>query len=158
MENYYVITKTKPGNVYFELHPISNADLKRMIKLTDKMPSTRLPKDWALGIFLDGEVFSLYKKGYISFGDKSSEIKKAAIDEGVYFGTEEELAVINATDKTKEILDALKNSKRSAIIDFINKDPQTVALIAREHLEELSTGVVGLVEEKLKVQIKVDEI
>lgn len=159
MENYYVITKSRPGNVYIELHPISNASQQRIIKLTDQMPSTRLPKDWALGVFLDANVFELYKKGYFTFGNKTDEIKAAAIEEGVFFGDEEELAAISDVgDKGKKILTVLKGGKRTEIIDIIKADPEAVVMVARDNVNDLTTGVINLIEEQLKVQIRIDEI
>ena len=155
MENYYVLTKTRPGDLYITLRPISDTNQMRIIKLTSQMPSTRLPKDWALGVFLDAKVFTFYQKGYFSFGDKTDEIVKAAIDAGVYFGKE-----VDIKDNSKnqdEVLKILKEGKRMSIVDYIKKDPELVAMVARQNIDSLTTAVVGLVEQQLGIQLTVDE-
>lgn len=153
MENYYVLTKTRPGDLYITLRPISDTNQMRIIKLTSQMPSTRLPKDWALGVFLDAKVFTFYQKGYFSFGDKTDEIVKAAVDAGVYFGDKE---IKDNSNRQNEVLKALKEGKRTEIIAFIKKDPELVALVTRANIGELTTNVVSLVEDQLKIQLTID--
>ena len=153
MENYYVLTKTRPGDLYITLRPISDTNQMRIIKLTSQMPSTRLPKDWALGVFLDAKVFTFYQKGYFSFGDKTEEIVKAAVDAGVYFGDKE---IKDNSNRQDEVLKVLKEGKRTEIIAFIKKDPELVALVTRAHIGELTTNVVGLVEDQLGIQLTID--
>jgi hypothetical protein len=153
MENYYVLTKTRPGDLYITLRPISDTNQMRIIKLTSQMPSTRLPKDWALGVFLDAKVFTFYQKGYFSFGDKTDEIVKAAVDAGVYFGDKE---IKDNSNRQNEVLKVLKEGKRTEIIAFIKKDPELVALVTRANIGELTTNVVGLVEDQLGIQLTID--
>lgn len=153
MENYYVLTKTRPGDLYITLRPISDTNQMRVIKLTSQMPSTRLPKDWALGVFLDADVFAFYQKGYFTFGNKTDELIKAAVESGVYFGDEE---IKDHSDKQDKVLKALKDEKRTEIISFIKQDPELVAMVARENVGELKTNVVRLVEDQLGIQLQVD--
>lgn len=156
---YYVITKTRPGNVFFSLSPIDNSSQTRIIKLTDHMPSTRLPREWALGVFTNDSVFTMYEKGYFSFGDKSAAIKNAAVEEGVYFGTDSENFVIKDNiGNDAKILETLKNSKsRSEIVDLAKKYPEDVVLIARDNVDDLPTGTIKTIEDTLKVQILVED-
>lgn len=156
---YYVITKTRPGNVFFALSPIDNSSQTRIIKLTDNMPSTRLPREWALGVFTDSSIFTMYEKGYFSFGDKSADIKKAAIEEGVYFGMDgDEFVVQDNTGNDAKILETLKNSKsRTAIVELAKQYPEDVVLIARDNVDDLPTGTIKTIEDTLKVQILVED-
>ena len=156
MENYFVITKTRPGSVYFTLHPVSNTTQTRVIKLTPQLPSTRLPKDWALGVFLDANVFRLYEKGYFTFGNQTEEIKKAAVTEGVYFGND----LSNIKDNSNaeaDCLKVLKGNSRQLLIDFIKKDRELVAMVARDHINELTQGTISTIEKELGIQLTVDE-
>lgn len=160
MDDYYVITKTAPGDIYLSVSPISNTGLSRIIVLDEKRPSARLPKDWALGIFLDPGTFSIFEKGYFTF-DKLDEIVQLAIAEKVYFG--EELAFEpGKVDYTEEILTVLKGGKRTEILALIEnyKTPDKMKIllsIAGEYSGDLSTSVVSLLEKELNTQIQIDE-
>ena len=154
-QSYFVITKTVPGTVIFDLSPITNTEQHRTIKLTEKMPSTRLPKDWALGVFLKVEVFDMYKKGIFTF-DNPEEVTKLAIEEQVYFGDKLEFEP-RKKDYLDKILVTLKQAQKNAILEYIKSDRDLVLAIAQEHLDELSNGTISLIEKETGKQIRIEE-
>jgi len=154
-QSYFVITKTVPGTVIFDLSPITNTEQHRIIKLTEKMPSTRLPKDWALGVFLKVEVFDMYKKGIFTF-DNPDEVTKLAIEEQVYFGDKLEFTP-RSKDYLDKILTVLKQAQKNQILEYLAKDRDLVLSIAQEHLDELSNGTISLIEKETGKQIRIEE-
>ena len=113
----FTIKKTVPGSVLFTLSPISNQALKKEIYLTGRMPQQTLPLDWALGIFLDNDVYSMYKNGIFTFTDNNS-ILQAARESGIYFDEALDFAPAGE-DNTPKILKVLKGGVRSEIFKAI---------------------------------------
>lgn len=153
--NYFVITKTVPGNVVFRISPITNSEQYRVIELTEKMPSTRLPKDWALGVFLDQSLFNMFKKGIFTFDDVKA-VTQLAIQEQVYFGEELEFEPRPVT-YVKDVLGILKSGKRTEILAALKEDQDHVLTVATEHINELTGGVVSLLEKESGRQLRIDE-
>ena len=90
-KDYFILTKTIPGQVYFDLSPIDNSDQHRVIRLTNEAPTARLPKNWALGVFLNPTAFKMFEKGLFTFNDLDTVLQLAQ-DEQVYFGEELDFA------------------------------------------------------------------
>lgn len=147
--------KTVPGNVIVILHPFSNPELKKVVRLTHRNPTQNLPLDWALGIFADDESYLLYKKGIITF-DKNEELVKAAYEEGAYF--DDKLDFLPAErDADEKIYEILKSGRRQSILDAIEKyGVNTVKLVAIEKLDTLPQGIVTMLEGIFKVQLVID--
>ena len=155
MSKNYVLTKTTPNEVLFNLHPISNMGLTRRIYLTKSNPKVALPEDWALGVFQDEGVYAMYKQGYFTFDDNES-IVKAAYENGVYF--DEKLDFEPASvQRDSEILDALRKGNRAEIIALAEKYGNSLVQdVAIANLGELSQAVIKMLENILKVQLVVD--
>ena len=151
----FKLKKVTPKDVIFVLHPLSNPSLSRTISLTDRNPYQMLPLDWALGIFSDDGNYSLYKRGYITF-DKNQELVKEAYNAGAYFSDVLEFEP-SEEEQPDKILDILKAGNRSAIekaIKDYNRD--VVKSVAMEHVNDLSMGVVGMLENIFKCQLVID--
>ena len=152
----YTLIKVTPNTILFNLHPISNFGLTRRIVLNNNTKKVALPQDWALGIFQDDALYNMYKAGYFTFDDNES-IVKAAFEAGVYF--DEKLDFTPApVDKSTNILDLLKKGARIDLTNAINTyGKDEVRDVAVVHLNELSTGVVAMLEGLLHTQLTVDE-
>lgn len=155
-QKYYTLIKVTPNDVLFDLHPISNIGLTRRIYLDKNKTKQPLPLDWALGVFQDDGVYSLYKQGAFTFDDNEG-IAKDAFEAGVYF--DEKLDFTPAkVDDTKEILATLKAGNRANIIKIISeKGKEKVRDVAAIHVQELTQGVVSMLENLLGVQLVLDE-
>lgn len=151
----FTIKKTVPGSVLFTLSPISNQTLKKEIYLTSRMPQQVLPLDWALGIFLDNSIYSLYKQGIFTFNDNEG-IVKAAIEAGVYFDETLDFTPVKE-DVTPKILKVLKSGVRADILKVI-KDygDDLVKNVVIQHANDLTTGVIGMLENHWHIQLTMD--
>lgn len=158
MDNkYFIVTKTIPGEVYFELSPIDNSEQHRIINLTEAAPTVRLPHNWALGIFLNPIAFKMFQRGLFTFNDVDAAVK-AAYEEQVYFGEELDFAPVKV-EINKEVLEALKSGKKNEIMKYLasDTDKSRVLTVAHDHINELTQGVISLLEKELGVQLIVDE-
>ena len=144
----YTIIKTTPGNVLFFLSPLDNPSLRKEIYLTDRHPRQAVPQNFALDVFYDSGVFSLYKSGKFTF-DKNEEIKKVAIDNGTYFETDYDKFVPATASKEQDILKVLKSGRRADIIKAIQTNgKEEVTAVAFSHRGELTDAVIHMLESK----------
>lgn len=154
-QKVFKIKKTTPGNVLFILHPISNPMLTKEIYLTDRRPFQFLPMDWALGIFMDDGNYRLYKKGMFTF-ENNDELVKAAYEAGVYFDEKLDFTPVKE-DNDKEILAILKSGNRASIDKAIKDFGRDLIIkVAASNVDNISTGVVRMLESLLKVQLVID--
>ena len=154
-QKVFKIKKTTPGNVLFILHPISNPMLTKEIYLTDRRPFQFLPMDWALGIFMDDGNYRLYKKGMFTF-ENNDELVKAAYEAGVYFDEHLDFVPVKE-DNEKEILAILKSGNRASIDKAIKDFGRDLIIkVAASNVDNISTGVVRMLESLLKVQLVID--
>jgi len=153
---YFILTKVTPHDVLFDLHPISNVGLTRRIFLNDKKTQQSLPLDWALGIFQDDGLYSMYKQGIFTFNDNDGIVKEA-FAHGVYF--DDKLDFVPAKpDDSMEILTALKAGNRANIMKMIDeKGKDKIRDIASLNVNDLSQGVVSMLENILNTQLVLDE-
>ena len=153
-KNSFILKKTTAGEVFTRVSPMSNPSISRVIHLTDRLPQQVLPLDWALGFIIDQGNYSLYKKGYVTFDD-NEELAKAAVAAGVWFDTFDFTPAEN--DKVNIILSTLKEGNRAKITDAISKyGKDEVVNVATYHVEELTTAVVSMLENLLKIQLVID--
>lgn len=151
----FVLKKTVPGSVLFTLSPMSNQALKKEIYLTSRMPQQVLPLDWALGIFLDNSLYSMYKKGIISFSDNRA-IVQAAREAGVYFDEALDFAPVTE-DRTPKILGILKSGVRTEILNAIKTyGDELVKSVVVKYANELTTGVISMLENHWHIQLTMD--
>ena len=151
----FKITKTKPGNVLFLLHPVSNPELKKVVHLTGRRPSLSLPLDWALGVFLDDGIYNMYREGYFTFSD-NNELARLAYEHGVCF--DDKLDFTPAQEgNIKLILDGLKLGQMAKINALCNQyGDDAVKEVAISNVDQIPTGVITFLEKKFNVQLIID--
>ena len=150
----FILKKTTVGEVFTKVSPMSNPTVSRIIHLTDRVPQQVLPLDWALGFIIDQGNYSLYKKGYVTF-DNNDALAKAAVDAGVWFDTFDFTPV--ESDKVNIILSTLKSGNRTKILEVVEKyGKDEVATVASRNIDELTTAVVAMLENVLKIQLIID--
>lgn len=154
INNSFILKKTTAGEVFTKVSPMSNPTVSRIIHLTDRVPQQVLPLDWALGFIIDQGNYSLYKKGYVTF-DNNDALAKAAVDAGVWFDTFDFTPV--ESDKVNIILSTLKSGNRTKILEVVEKyGKDEVATVASRNIDELTTAVVAMLENVLKIQLIID--
>lgn len=152
---FFKMVKTVPGDVIMVLHPFSNPEQSKVVKLTNRNPFQNLPLDWALGIFMDNYNYALYKKKIFTF-ENNDALVKAAYEAGAYFADQLDFEPAKK-DETPEILGILKSGNRAKITSAITTyGEKAVRDVAIAYASELTTGVVGLLENLLKVQLVLD--
>lgn len=144
----FTIIKTTPGNVLFYLSPVDNPNIRREIYLTDRHPRQAVPQAFALDVFYDDGVFSLYRSGKFTF-DNNDLVKKIAIDSGTYF--ESDYDKFNPAPATKEadLIKILRSGRRTdiqAAIKQYGKDEVTA--VAFSHRGQLTDAVIHRLESK----------
>lgn len=156
-KDYFILTKTIPGQIYFDLSPIDNSDQHRVIKLTNEAPTARLPKNWALGVFLNPTAFKMFEKGLFTFNELDT-VMQLAQDEQVYFGEELDFAPAPLSIE-KDILEALLSGKKDQINAFMttSTDKQRVLTVANDNIQQLTKGVISFLEKELGVQLVIDD-
>ena len=151
----FTIIKTVPGTVLFSIHPISNPSLTRIIILSDKNPKQALPVDWAMGIFADPGLYTLYQDKKFTF-DNNENAVKTAFEMGVYFDDKLDFTPAQP-DRTDAIFATLSGGNRAAIMGIIESDGlDAVKNVAITRANELTTGVVKMLEQIFKIQLTVD--
>ncbi len=151
----FTIKKTVPGSVLFILSPLSNQALKKEVYLTERMPQQVLPLDWALGIFLDNNIYGMYKKGIFTFNDNKG-IVQAAREAGVYFDEVLDFEPVQ-DDITPKILKVLKSGVRGDILKTIKEyGDDLVKNVVIQYANDLTTGVVQMLENHWNIQLTMD--
>jgi len=153
---YYTLIKVTPNDVLFNLHPVSNISLTRRIVLNKDKTKQPLPLDWALGVFQDDGLYNMYKQGIFTFDDNDG-IAKDAFEAGVYF--DDKLEFTPAKPETSnEILVVLKSGNRANINKVIEKyGKEAIKEVAALHVNDLTQGVIGMLENVLNVQLVLDQ-
>lgn len=151
----FTLKKTVPGSVLFTLSPMSNQSLKKEIYLTSRMPQQVLPLDWALGIFLDNSLYSMYKQGIFTFNDNAGVVQ-AAREAGVYFDEALDFTPVTE-DVTPKILKVLKSGVRADILKATKEyGDDLVKNVVIQYANDLTTGVISMLENHWHVQLTMD--
>lgn len=151
----FKITKTTPGTVIFRLSPASNNTISRLVTLTDRNPHQVLPLDWALGIFLDNGIYSLYKRGAFTCNDNNGLVL-AAYEAGVYFDDKLDFEP-TTVGYEKEIYEILKEGTRAKILDAVKKyGDEKVRNVAIARVGDLTQSVVQMLENMFHFQLTID--
>ena len=149
------LRKVVPNDLIIRVYQYDNPQINRFIKMTDRNPYQMLPWQWALSIFMDEGNYNLYKKGYITF-DKNDELVKLAYEMGAYFDDKLDFTPARE-DNENVVVSVLKAGNRSNIMNAIQKYGRSfVQHVAVTHRDELSAGVVSMLESILQVQLFVD--
>lgn len=149
---YYDIVKLCKGGLALRLPTFDSSAIEKRIDFQYNTPKIRVPRAYALGIFVDSTLERMYKEGYfrVEPADKF----------------EQEVAEIfyPVTNKSKiytqpDILGLLKSGNRVKIRELIeqnsvNKD--NIIITAREHIGELSNSMIRDLEKLLSVELEVE--
>ncbi len=151
----FKITKTIPGDVLFGISPISNPNFSKEVYLTDRMPFANLPLDWALGVFLDDGLYTMYKKGCFTFDDNESLVTEA-IAAGVYFDEVLDFTPASVED-VDNIFKVLQEGNRPNILKVIDQYGQEkVEAVAIKNAGKLTANVISMLEKLWNIQLIMD--
>lgn len=153
----FVLIKTTPNDVLFTIASVENPAATREIYLTKQHARQPLPADWALNIIANPSLYSMYKKGLITFDDNEALIK-LAYERGYLF--DESLEFTPASPKDSDtILAVLKAGNKSKIEECIKQfGKDKVEAVAIAHLQELTQNVIITLEKLFGVQLIMDNV
>lgn len=152
---FYDIIKLCRGGLVLNLPSYDSSLPNRRVDFNYNTEKIRVPRTFALGIFIDGTLERLYKEGY--FKIEPSAVFTREVSEIFY--------PIDKSEMTPEISDAqifeaLKKGNRVAVKDYLTQHESIrdrVLTIARANVGDLSTSMVKFIEETLNVSIVVED-
>ncbi len=154
-KTHFRMSKTIPGDVVIVLHSITNPNLERVVRLTQRNPHQNLPLDWALSVFIDNGLYHMYKEGIFTFDDNDLLVK-LAYEKGVYFGEELDFTP-SKVDYSEVIFAILSSGNRASIKKAIEEHgKEKVQKVAAIRANDLTQGVIQLLESMLGIQLVLD--
>ena len=152
MANSYEIIKNTKGGLTLTIPSYDSSVGDRVFDIPYNQKSVRVPRVYALGIFVNPTLQRMYEQGYFSVEPrKEFEADVAELNAS----TERPVKVVD--DST--IVEALKRGNRVKIKEImsqgvVNKDK--VIILARENIGDISMSMIEFLEKLLGVELKVD--
>lgn len=149
---FYDIVKLCKGGLALDLPAFDASSNNRQIMLDWNVSKVRVPRQFALGIFIDGTLTRMYEQGYFRV-EPAAQFEKEV--ESIYYPVEEKVEII----EDSVIINALSKGDRVKIKTIINSgevNRQKVISIARENVNNISTSMVRDIEKILGVELIVE--
>lgn len=150
---FYDIVRTVSGSLCLNLPSYDSTAPNRKVSIPYNVEKVRVPRIFALGIFVDGTLEKMYKEGYFRVEPaKQFEAEVAAI----FFPVEDKAPTITE----KEALDLLIKGNRVRVRELLANNAaahQIILTVATEHLGEIPTSMVADLEKMLGVELRIDE-
>ena len=150
---FYDLIKNCKGGLVLNLPAFDSSSINRRVEFKWNVDKIRVPRVYALGIFVDGTLERMYKEGM--FRVEPANIFEKEVAE-IFFPVENKAEVID-TEKLKEYL--LKGN-RTKIKELITNNPvarDNIILLVRENIGDLSTSMIKDLEKILAVELVVDD-
>lgn len=150
---FYDLIKNCKGGLVLNLPAFDSSSINRRVEFKWNVDKIRVPRVYALGIFVDGTLERMYKEGM--FRVEPANIFEKEVAE-IFFPVENKAEVIN-TEKLKEYL--LKGN-RTKIKELITNNPvarDNIILLVRENIGDLSTSMIKDLEKILDVELVVED-
>lgn len=123
-----------------------------------KTPRIGVPANYALSYFIDAGVEAMFKANYCEVEDMPGLVKLAK-EKGYIDPSEEEVAILNAPKRDKNMLFAIIQGGNQAKLEelFKSADRERALELVQEKKDELSTGTISKIEKILGVAIAEEE-
>ena len=147
----YDIVKLCKGGLVLNLPAYDSSAINRRVEIPNGTNKVRVPRTFALGVFVDPTLDQMYKDGYFTIEPKAEYEKEVA---SIFAPVEETVAI--ATDE--EILKALKSGNRVKVRGWLDTtvNKEKVIVLARENIGDISTSMIADLEKALGVELVVD--
>ena len=150
--SFYEIVKLCKGGLTLNMPAFDASTQNRVVSIDWNVQKIRVPRQYALGIFVDGTLQKMYENGYFTVEPAAVFQKEVA---EIFYPVENKVNV--ASDD--EIMRALTKGDRVAVKKIVesgvvNKDK--VIVLARENIGSLSTSMIRDLEKYLSVELIVD--
>lgn len=150
--NFYDVVKLCKGGLVLDLPAFDSSAINRVISFKHDVEKIRVPRIYALGVFVDPTLEQMYKEGY--FRIEPARVFEKEVSE-IFFPVENKVAVI----ETSVILDALKKGNRQKIKEWLNSgtvNKDNIITIAREHIGDLTSSMIKDLEKILGIELEVE--
>lgn len=149
---YYDIVKLCKGGLALRLPTFDSSAIDRRIDFQYNTQKIRVPRAYALGIFVDSTLERMYKEGYFRV-EPAEQFEKEVAE--IFYPVENKQKVYINSD----LLGLLKSGNRVKIKELIeqnsvNKD--NIIITAREHIGDLSNSMIKDLERILGVELEVE--
>lgn len=148
----YDIVKLCKGGLVLNLPAYDSSAINRRVEIENGVTKVRVPRTYALGVFIDPTLEYMYREGYFTVEPKAEFEKEVAT---IFAPVVESIPV--ATDE--EIVKALKSGNRVKIRSWLNTtvNKDKVIILARENIGDISTSMIADLEKDLGVELTVDD-
>lgn len=162
MENKTIaLEKLIPGALSIELRNHQFGTVQRF-KWQHDVETIYAPLELAVSIFTESGTKKLYDKGYFRIRkDQEEEVLQKAVASGFYHGKVDAKPAAEPVRLEKEEIEKLlKNNNRTKVDALIDRDDRVeIEILIQAALNmrnELTQGMVDLIEEKLEVPIRIE--
>lgn len=149
---FYDLIKNCRGGLILNLPAFDSSAINRRVEFNYNVDKIRVPRIYALGIFIDSTLEQMYKSGM--FRIEPAELFEKEISK-IFSPIEDKIEVIN----TNEIKNYLLKGNRAKIKELITTNEvakDNIIIIARENIGDLSTSMIRDLENMLGVELVVE--
>lgn len=150
---FYDLIKNCKGGLVLNLPAFDSSSINRRVEFKWNVDKIRVPRVYALGIFVDGTLERMYKEGM--FRVEPANIFEKEVAE-IFFPVENKAEVID----TEKLKDYLLKGNRTKIKELITNNPvarDNIILLVRENIGDLSTSMIKDLEKILDVELVVED-
>ena len=150
---FYDLVKNCKGGLVLNLPAFDSSSINRRVEFKWNVDKIRVPRVYALGIFIDGTLERMYKEGVFRVEPAAAFEREVA---NIFFPVEDKTEVIS-NDQLKEYL--LKGN-RAKIKELINNNSvarDNIIVLVRENIGDLSTSMIKDLEKMLGVELVVED-
>ena len=150
--NFYDIVRTCKGGLSLKMPSHDMTAPERIVHIPHNVKKVRVPRTFALGIFTDGALEQMYKKGMFKIEpEKQFEAEVAEI----FYPVENKIQAV----PEDEIVKMLRQGNRVGIKNLLSENSanrDNVIILAREHIGDIPTSMVQDMEKFLGVELQIE--
>lgn len=150
---FYDIVKNCRGSLVLNLPAFDSSAINRRVDIKYNVEKVRVPRIYALGIFIDGTLENMYKQGKFRI-EPADKFEKEVSE--IFFPVENKAEVIDI----KTIKEYLLKGNRVKIKELINSNAvarENIIITAREMYGDLSTSMIKDLEAILGIELTVED-
>ena len=149
---FYDIVKLCQGGLVLNLPAYDSSSIDKRVEIPYNISKVRVPRQFALGIFVNGTLQKMYEEGYFKVEPVAAFEKEIAT---IFAPVDNKKKVANDT----EIVDALKKNNRITVKKYVEESEvnrNNLILLARKNIGDLSTSMIKDLEQMLGVELMVE--
>ena len=150
---FYDLVKNCRGGLVLNLPAFDSSSINRRVEFQWNVDKIRVPRTYALGIFVDGTLEKMYKEGMFRV-EPATQFEKEVSE--IFFPVENKADVIGA-DQIKDYLLKGNRAKIKELVTTNEVAKDNIIIIARENIGDLSTSMIKDLEKLLGVELVVED-